>query len=101
MSRVYFVYILTNSTRSVLYTGVTNDLVRRLTEHALGTGSDFTRRYHVSTLIYVEMFGSVVDAITREKQIKNYSRARKERLIKEKNLLFADISREIATLRSQ
>jgi len=47
------------------------------------------------------MFGSVVDAITREKQIKNYSRARKERLIKEKNLLFADISREIATLRSQ
>jgi putative endonuclease len=85
----------------VLYAGVTNDLARRLTDHTQGTGSDFARKYHVSTLIYVEIFGSVVNAITREKQIKNYSRARKERLIKERNPLLADISREIATLRSQ
>lgn len=101
MSRTYWVYILTNKSRTVLYTGVTNDLRRRAYEHALGRGSAFTSKYHVHILVYFEMYESIIDAITREKQIKNYSRAHKEKLIKTSNPLLNDLSREIATLRSQ
>ncbi len=101
MSRTYWVYILTNKSRSVLYTGITNDLYRRMSEHALGRGSAFTSKYRVHFLVYFEMYHSVIDSITREKQIKNYSRARKEKLIKSSNPQLIDVSKEIATLRSQ
>ncbi len=81
----YCVYILTNKKRTVLYIGVTNNLKRRMTEHRKGVGSFFTRKYHLKILVYYEAYGSIRDAISREKQLKAGSRARKEKLIERIN----------------
>jgi putative endonuclease len=75
------VYILTNKTKSVLYTGVTNNLARRLEEHRVGIPGSFTSRYNVHHLVYFEEYSRIDDAILREKEIKNMSRAKKEALI--------------------
>ena len=74
-----YVYILTNKLHTVLYVGVTTSLSRRMKEHAAGQ-SAFTRRYNVHKLIYVEEYRDVRDAIAREKQIKSWSRKRKNRV---------------------
>ena len=68
----YYVYILTNVKRNVIYVGVTNDLGRRVTEHRSGAGGAFTRQYRVSTLVYAEEYQQIEDAIVREKQIKGW-----------------------------
>ena len=81
MPKTYYVYILTNPRHTVLYTGVTNDIQRRVAEHKQGRGSDFTKRYNVGKLVYVETFDYVYDAIDREKQIKGGSRGKKLKLI--------------------
>ena len=81
MSHRYFVYILTNSRQTVLYTGVTNDLVRRIGEHRDKTFSGFTSRNNVDKLVYFEEFHEVNDAIAREKQIRAGSRERKIALV--------------------
>ena len=77
----YYVYILTNSHRNVLYTGITNDLVRRVYEHKhhLDKGS-FTAKYNVEYLVYYEVTSDVKTAIEREKQIKGWNRKRKNQL---------------------
>jgi len=78
------VYILTNFNKTVLYIGVTSNLVLRLREHRAGIRngtSSFTARYRVCYLIYVERFGSITDAIRREKELKKWSRSKKEALI--------------------
>ena len=82
-----YVYILTNPTRTVLYIGVTNDLNRRLYEHSSGRGdaSKFTGRYQADQLIYFEIFGDALQAIAREKQLKGWTRAKKEALIVGRN----------------
>ena len=77
----FWVYILTNQRRTVLYIGVTNGLLKRVSEHSLAGHSSFARRYHVSTLIYYENFNDPRDAIDREKQLKRWSRLKKETLI--------------------
>ena len=78
----YYVYILTNSHKNVLYTGVTNDLVRRVYEHKHHLDKwSFTDRYNVEYLIYYEYTSDVTAAIEREKQIKSWNRKRKEKLI--------------------
>ncbi len=77
----YCVYILTNSRHTVLYTGVTNDLKRRVLEHKSKTGSTFTKRYQVNKLVYFEVGDDVNMAIYREKQIKAGSRQKKIDLI--------------------
>lgn len=77
----YFVYILTNTYNTVLYTGVTNDLMRRVSEHKCGTGSKFTSRYRIHKLVYFEIAESVESVIGREKQIKGWSRSKKVALI--------------------
>jgi len=82
--RIYYVYILTNYNRTVLYTGVTNDMERRLREHALEAKKQtkhFCGRYQVYYLIYYERYGIVTQAIQREKEIKNMARAKKEEII--------------------
>ncbi|GGG40115.1 GIY-YIG nuclease family protein [Hymenobacter glacieicola] len=78
-----YVYLLTNPTRTVLYTGVTNDLERRLYEHSQGLGEAgrFTGRYQCNLLVYFEMLPDAQQAIAREKEIKGWSRAKKEQLI--------------------
>ena len=81
----YYVYILTNRKRNVLYTGVTNNLMRRVSEHKSKAGSGFTSRYNVGYLVYFEHFRDPKSAIAREKQIKAGSRASKEKLIKTVN----------------
>ena len=80
----FYVYILTNKTKTVLYTGITNNLKRRLQEHQEGK-SNFTSRYNVQYLLYYERFGWINKAIAREKEIKGWSRKRKEMLINESN----------------
>ena len=79
----FYVYILTNPARTVLYTGVTNNLERRLHEHSQGLGEagKFTGCYQCNLLIYFEISADAKQAITREKQIKNWARAKKEFLV--------------------
>ena len=77
----YYVYILTNKTHSTLYIGVTNNIVRRLYEHKNGLVEGFTKRYNVHKLIYLEETSDVNSAISREKQLKGWTRNKKETLI--------------------
>ena len=78
--QTYYVYILTNWSNKVLYVGVTNNIRRRLYEHQQGIFEGFTKKYHVHKLVYVEQCGEVRDAIAREKQIKGWSREKKDQL---------------------
>ena len=92
----YYVYILSNSNRNVIYTGVTNDLVRRVYEHKnhLDKGS-FTSRYNVENLVFYEVTTDVDSAIAREKQIKGWNRKRKEKLIEAKNPNWNDLYKSV------
>jgi putative endonuclease len=91
MHRHYYIYIMTNANNTVLYTGVTNNLVRRVGEHVQGRGGAFTSRYRVHKLVYYEIAEDVHAAIAREKQIKAGSRARKVALVEGMNPAWADL----------
>lgn len=80
-----YVYIITNKYRTTFYTGVTSDLSKRISEHVLGQGSLFTKKYNLKFLVYYEEFTEVTQAISREKQLKNWKREWKINLIKELN----------------
>ncbi len=83
---MYYVYILTNATGTVVYTGVTNDLVRRVYEHKHNVDpNSFTAKYSVHKLVYFEQTSSRYEAISREKQIKSWSRKKKNQLVEAKN----------------
>ena len=88
---LYYVYILSNRHNSVLYTGVTNDLERRYFEHKQKKIRGFTQKYNIDKLVYYEIFDHIDLAIAREKQLKGYSRARKNRLIDEFNKKWEDL----------
>jgi putative endonuclease len=92
--REYFVYIMTNNNNTVLYTGVTNDLYRRVTEHKAGKGGLFTKKYNVSKLVYYECGDNINVAIFREKQIKAGSRQKKIDLINSINPEWKDLIEE-------
>ena len=79
--RRYFVYIMTSSSLSTMYVGVTNDIGRGVFEHRNGMGSEFAKKYRVTRLVYVEEFENPTKAIAREKQLKGWTRAKKEALI--------------------
>jgi len=87
----YYVYILTNQSNRVLYTGVTNNLHRRLEEHLQGHVAGFTSKYRCKKLVYYEMTGSIESAIQREKQIKKGSRKRKIALVGSMNPGWEDL----------
>jgi putative endonuclease len=89
--RSYFVYIMSNRSKT-LYTGVTDNLVRRVREHKLGVGSEFCKHYQLDRLVYFERFQYVGNAIAREKQIKGWLRIRKIELIVAKNPAWRDLS---------
>ena len=89
---MYYVYILTNKINSVLYTGITNDIDRRLREHTSKAFGGFTARYNVYKLVYVEQYQNVKDAIAREKQIKSWRRSRKQAIINMFNPEWDDLS---------
>ena len=88
-SHNYFVYILTNFTKTVLYTGVTNDLRKRLEQHQLNKQrnnvNSFTARYNCVYLVFYERYQYVNDAIARETEIKGWTRKRKNELIESQN----------------
>ena len=94
-SKQFYIYIATNKTNTVLYTGVTNDLVRRMYEHKNKLIAGFTSRYNISKLVYHEVFEDINEAIKREKQIKGGSRQKKIDLIKKLNPTFKDLYEEI------
>jgi len=87
----YYVYILTNNSNTVLYTGVTNDLARRVYEHKNKLIVDFTMRYNVTKLIYYEIYDNIEDAIQREKRIKKWYRNWKIELINKFNSSWEDL----------
>ncbi|MBQ3069247.1 MAG: GIY-YIG nuclease family protein [Clostridia bacterium] len=92
---MYYVYILSNTSRSVLYIGVTNDLLRRVYEHKTEAVDGFTKRYHVHDLMYYEEYSYMQDAIAREKQLKRWTRAKKDALIEQLNPAHTDLYRTI------
>ena len=87
----FAVYILTTRRNTVLYTGITNDLARRLAEHRAGLGGRFTRRYSVVRLVYVEYYEDARTAIAREKQIKAWRREKKLALVHATNPTWRDL----------
>lgn len=87
---------MTNAHHTALYTGVTNDLGRRVEEHRSGKGSAFTRRYNISKLAYYEHCRAVREAIAREKQIKGGSRRKKTALLNGANPEWSDLSGDTA-----
>ena len=91
VSRQYYVYIMTNKYNTVLYTGVTNDLMRRAYEHRTGQGGRFTSKYRVTKLVYYEEWADPRSAIEREKQIKGGSRQKKIDLINGMNPEWNDL----------
>lgn len=81
----YYVYVLTNRHRTVLYIGMTNDLQRRMGEHREGKPGSFTNQYNVTHLVYFERYETSTEAIEREKQLKRWRREKKEALIRSEN----------------
>jgi putative endonuclease len=92
MQREFYVYIMTNAANKVLYTGVTNNLAKRISEHKAGMGGKFTSKYKISKLVYYETSGDITSAISREKQIKAGSRKKKIQLIESMNPTWNDLS---------
>jgi putative endonuclease len=91
MSDQYYVYIMTNRYNTVLYTGVTNNLRKRVYKHKEGTGSKFTSKYNLTKLVFYEISADVSTAISREKQIKAGSREKKIDLINQMNPDWKDL----------
>jgi len=94
MRKNYFVYIITNRMRGVLYTGITNDLVRRVYEHKKKLVPGFTTKYNLTRLVFFEDTVDVSAAIAREKQIKGWLRKKKIDLIELQNPRWQDLSEE-------
>ena len=90
----YYVYILTNQYDNVMYIGVTNNLQRRLYEHKKELVEGFTKKYHVHKLVYFEQTPDVRAALEREKQLKGWTRAKKNALVETINPQWRDLSEE-------
>jgi len=87
----YYTYILTNKSKT-LYTGVTNDIQRRLYEHKHKLHDVFTSKYNIDKLVHLEMFNDINEAIKREKQIKGWVRIKKIELIEKNNPTWRDLT---------
>ena len=87
----YYVYILASKPYGTLYTGITNNLIKRIEEHKSGQGSLFVKKYNIHRLVYYEKHGDVSFAIDREKRIKRWKRQWKIELIEKQNPLWDDL----------
>jgi putative endonuclease len=96
MRASYFVYILASGRNGTLYVGVTNDIVRRMSEHKGKLVPGFTRKYGVDKLVYLEEYASILEARARERAVKRWSRAWKLALIEKTNPQWRDLSDELA-----
>jgi putative endonuclease len=92
--KTYAVYILTNVSRSTLYTGISGKLLRRVFQHKYKEQQGFTARYNVSRLVYYENYSNPLDAIAREKEIKGWRRQKKIALVESMNPKWDDLARE-------
>jgi putative endonuclease len=90
--KTYYVYILANKRNRTLYIGITNDLVRRISEHKSGMIEGFTKKYSIDKLVYYESTTDVNEAITREKRLKKWKRQWKIDLIENSNQDWQDLS---------
>ena len=95
MGKNYYIYIMTNKNNTVLYTGVTGNLMRRIYEHKNKLGSVFTKKYNVTKLVYYEIYENPTNAIAREKQIKAGSRDKKIKLIESINPEWKDLYEDL------
>ena len=93
MVNYYYVYVLSNASR-MLYVGVTNDLMRRMSEHRQKLHPGYAARYNIKQLVYYETFNSIESAILREKEIKGWVRGRKDALIRSMNPKWRDLCEE-------
>ena len=91
LNKQYYVYILSNFKRNVLYVGVTSNLIRRVWQHKQDLIKGFTQMYQVHYLVYYEIFDNPTSAIEREKQIKSWSRRKKDELILKFNPKLIDL----------
>ena len=98
MDKIGYIYIMTNNANTVLYIGVTSNLVRRVNQHKNHTYRGFTYRYNCEKLVYFEQYGDVGMAIKREKQLKGWHREWKNNLISEKNSEWVDLAEGLFTL---
>ena len=88
----YAIYMMTNKNKTVLYTGVSNSLERRVWQHKNGAVAGFTKKYNCTCLVYFEIFEQIDQTIAREKQIKGWTRAKKEALIAAMNPEWNDLA---------
>jgi putative endonuclease len=93
--KAYYVYMMTNRSRVVLYTGVTKSLHRRLWFHDNASPRSFTKRYKVDRLVYYERFDRARDAISREKEIKGWRREKKNNLVRKLNPKWEDLGQQL------
>ena len=96
MKRRYFIYVMSNSPRGTLYIGVTSNLIKRVYEHKSALQDGFTRKYGLNRLVYYEECLDVLSAIQREKNLKNWFRDWKIKLIEDKNPNWDDLWLEIS-----
>ena len=102
MYNKYYTYILSNQTNTTLYIGVTNDLERRILEHKSGLIPGFTQKYNCHKLVYYEEYSDINQAIDREKQLKKWSRGKKDWLIDMVNKERKDLTKaEISVISSE
>jgi putative endonuclease len=95
MSKKWYLYILASRRNGTLYVGVTSDLVKRIAEHKQKLVDGFTKKYNVTALVYFETFEDIGEAITREKQIKEWKRKWKTELIESVNTTWRDLYEDI------
>ena len=94
-AKTYYIYVMTNKTRTTIYIGVSNDLVTRVVQHQCGETEGFTKTYKLNRLVYYEIFDDVRDAIAREKQLKGWRREKKNALIATLNPHWEDLSTKL------
>ena len=95
MEKKYYIYIITNTRNTVLYTSVTSDLKKRVYEHKSKLVSGFIKKYNIIKLVYYEVFNDIYNAILREKQIKGGSRQNKINLINKMNPNWQDLYEDL------
>ena len=93
--QMYYLYILTNKSGSVMYIGMTNDLTRRIHEHRMALVDGFTKRYHVHKLVYVEEYLDPNEAVARERQLKGWTRMKKNHLVETMNPTWDDLGDDL------
>ena len=91
----YYVYILASPRNGLLYIGMTNTLTRRVEEHQKKEIDGFTKKFGIGKLVYYEVFEDVLNAIDREKQLKRWTRAKKNALVEKVNPEWADLSEKL------